>query len=184
MLLNSRSNQLLVCALIAIAVSGCGESDRPAASSHVETSGPQVTIGPLHEHAHASTGPHGGALIELGNEFHAELVHDDAAGTVTVYVLDAGGRNALPIDATEISVNLKHDGRGEQFKLAAVSDAGDPTGKSSRFVSSEKELAEDLDHEGAEPQLAVVIDGKQYRGAISHEHGHDDGHGGDEHHAH
>lgn len=184
MLLTSRLGAHLQCVLIAVAVVGCGDSDRPAKSQHAESSGPPATMGPPHEHVHASTGPHGGTLIELGDEYHAELLHDDAAATVTVFILDGSGKNTYPIDAADISVNLKHEGRGEQFKLAATPDTRDPAGKSSRFVSTDKELAEDLDHEDAEPQLAVVIDGKQYRGAISHEHGHDGASADADHHAH
>lgn len=184
MLLISRLGAILQCAIISLAVVGCGDSDGPATTQHIESSGPPATMGPPHAHAHASTGPHGGTLIELGDEYHAELSHDDAAGTVTIFILDASGKNTLPIDGADISVNLKHDGRGDQFKLAASPDASDPAGKSSRFVSSEKELAEDLDHEDAEPQLAVVIDGKQYRGVISHGHEHSGEHGDDDHHDH
>ena len=91
---------------------------------------------------------------------------------------------AVPIDATEITINLKHEGRGEQFKLAALADQGDPAGKSSRFVSTDVELAQDLDHEGAEPQLVMTVNGKPYRGAIEHEHGHEGEHSQDDGHAH
>jgi hypothetical protein len=47
-------------------------------------------------------------------------------------------------------INLKHEGRGEQFKLAASASPGDAAGKSSRFASTEAELVKDLDREGAE----------------------------------
>lgn len=126
-------------------------------------------------HAHPTEGTHGGPLIELGNEeYHAELIHDEKAGSVTIYILDAHAEKAVPIDATEVTINLKHDGMGEQFKLAASPDSGDPEGKSSKFVSTEAELSEDLDHEGADAQLVVTIDGKQFRGAVAHDHeGHD-----------
>jgi len=104
------------------------------------------------------------------------MVHDDAAGTVTVYVLDSAAKTAVPIDAAEVTINLKHEGRGEQFKLAAAPEAGDPAGRSSRFVSSDAELAEDLDREEAAPQLVMTINGKQFRGAIEHGHDHGDAH--------
>jgi hypothetical protein len=136
---------------------------------------PPANTGDEHaDHAHPTKGPHGADLIELGNEaYHAELVHDDADGNVTIYILDAHAETAVPIDATELTINLKHDGQAEQFKLAASPDASDPPGKSSRFTSSDAELGEDLEHEGVEPQLVVTINGKQYRGKI--EHGHADG---------
>jgi hypothetical protein len=127
------------------------------------------------EHNHLTEGPHKGELIELGNEeYHAELVHDEQKGTVTIYILDAHAEVAVPIDASELTINLKHDGQAEQFKLTASPDAGDPQGKSSRFTSNDAELGEDLEHEGADPQLVVTINGKQYRGKI--EHGHEEGH--------
>ncbi len=130
-------------------------------------------------HDHPAEGPHHGILIELGNEtYHAELVHDEQSGTVTIYILDSGAKTAVPIDATELTINLKHDGQGEQFKLAASPDAGDPAGKSSRFVSSDAELGEDLEHEGADARLVAVIDGKSYSGDIAH-HDHDHAHAHD-----
>ena len=132
------------------------------------------------EHGHPSEGPHHGGLIELGNEeYHAELVHDDDAGAVTIYILDGGVTKQFPIDATEITINTTHDGKPEQFKLAATPDANDPAGKSSRFVSSDAKLAHHLDEEGAKPRLVLSINGKSYRGTISHDHDH--GHEGHDH---
>lgn len=147
-----------------------------AAGCNQKASGPAAPPAKSSEgHAHPTKGPHGGDLLELGNEeYHAELVHDDAAGTVTIFILDAHAEAAVPIDATELTINLKHDGQAEQFKLAASPDASDPPGKSSRFKSSGAELGEDLEHEGADPQLVAAINGKQYRGKIVH--GHESGH--------
>lgn len=175
-----RSLTSVTATTLALVLAGCGgNSTQPSdVPGGTQTAGPPDTVATGHEHAHPSEGPHGGSLIELGNEeYHAELVHDDAAGTVTVYVLDSAAKTAVSIDATEVTINLKHEGRGEQFNLAAAADASDPPGKSSRFASSDAELAEDLDHEGAEPQLVVNINGKPYRGTIAHEHGHDGEHG-------
>ncbi len=163
-------------AMLAFVIAGCGgdSAERPASSGAMETAGPPATVDASHDHAHASEGPHGGGLIELGNEeYHAELVHNDDAGTVTIYILDSAAKAAVPIDASEVIINLKHDGKGEQFKLPASAEQGDPAGKSSRFVSSDAELAEDLDHEASEPQLVMTISGKQYRGAVAHDHDHD-----------
>ncbi len=132
-------------------------------------------------HAHPSEGPHHGSLIELGNEdYHGELVHDHATGSVTIYLLDSAVKNAVPIEATELLVNLTHDGEAEQFKLAASPQADDPSGKSSRFVCTDEHLGEDLDHEGTEAKLVVTIEGKQYRGDIHHDHDHE-GHDHDDH---
>lgn len=125
-------------------------------------------------HDHPHDGPHGEPLIELGNEqYHAELVHDDKAGTVTVYILDGSGKKAAAIDAKEVTINLKHDGKGEQFKLAAQPEKGDPEGKSSRFASNDKELVEDLDKEGNDAQLVIDVGGEQLRAKVAHDHDHE-----------
>ena len=122
-------------------------------------------------HNHPTKGPHGGSLIELGDEqYHVEMIHDDAAGVVTFYVLDASAKKAVPISAAEVVLNLKHAGKPEQFKIAAQADTGDPAGQSSRFVSKDKELAEDLDAEGADAELVLSIDNTQFRGKIAHHH--------------
>ncbi|QGJ72212.1 Hypothetical protein PBC10988_39300 [Planctomycetales bacterium 10988] len=130
-----------------------------------------------HDHAHPSEGPHHGELIELGNEeYHAELVLDEEKGTVTVYILDGSASEAVPIEATEITINAKHDGKPEQFKLSASADENDPEGKSSRFVSESSELLTHLHEEEAEPRLVLTIEGKSYRGEVAHDHGHNHDH--------
>lgn len=153
----------LVPALLLFGVAGCGNSTKPTstADSHASEAG----------HEHPSKGPHGGDLIELGNEeYHAEVVHDEQAKTVTVYILDSSAKISVPIDSAEVTINLKHEGRGEQFKLTASADQGDAQGKSSRFVSSDAELVADLDRDGAEAQLALTVNGKPYQGALEHHH--------------
>ncbi|MBL4883353.1 MAG: hypothetical protein JKY95_02300 [Planctomycetaceae bacterium] len=128
-------------------------------------------------HAHPTHGPHKGDLIELGNEeYHGEVVDDHDNGTVTIYILDSAGKNAVPIAAKEIVVNLKHEGKGEQFKLAASPEEGEAEGMSSRFVSTDKEFAEELDHNHGDATLVVTIKGTQYRGKINHDHASHEGH--------
>ncbi len=152
-------------------VSGCSQGEQ---ESKPVSAPPPATVD---VHNHPTEGPHHGSLIELGNEeYHAELVHDEDAGTVTFYLLDSSAKNAVPIEAATLLVNLTHDGQAEQFSLAAHPQVSDPSGKASRFNSSDAELAEELDHEGVEAQLVVSIGGKQYRGEIHHDHDHE-GHG-------
>lgn len=181
----SRFSSMFATVLVATtyAAGGCGKpasappADRATESSedgHVHAEGETHAEGD--EHDHPTTGPHGGSLIELGaEEYHAELVHDEKAGTISIYLLDAAAKNAVAIEAAELLVNLKHDGKGEQFKLTALPDTSDSAGKSSRFASSDGELVGDLDHEHAEAELVAEINGKQYRGAIEHHHGHAEG---------
>jgi hypothetical protein len=164
------------------AAGGCNKpATAPPAAGTTESShdGHTHADGETHEegdeHGHATAGPHGGSLIELGaEEYHAELVHNEAAATVSIYLLDGAAKNAVAIDAAELMVNVKHDGKGEQFKLAASPDSSDPAGKSSRFVSSDGELIGDLDQEHSDAELVAEINGKQFRGAIEHHHGHEE----------
>lgn len=162
---------------------GCTD---PSASPSGATAGSSAggAAEATHDHDHPAEGPHHGHLIELGSdEYHAELVHDQSS--VTIYLLDGAAQKPVAIDSPEITINLKHDGRPEQFRLAASPEAGDPDGKSSRFVSQDAELAGHLDDEAAAPRLSVMINGTPYSGALSHshaEHGeHDHSHADDAH---
>ena len=155
-------------------LAGCGGDPAATDTGTVDTPPPgTVDTG----HAHPTEGPHHGDLVELGNEeYHAEIVHDEES--VTVYILDGHVEDSVPIEATEITINLKHDGQPEQFTLAATPDEGDPEGKSSRFVSDDAELAGHLDEEGSDPQLSLTIDGTPFTGKIEHSHD-DHGHSHD-----
>lgn len=160
----------VLCTALVVA-SGCGDGSDTAAPT-VSTPPPAT----VDIHDHPTEGPHGGGLIELGNEeYHAELVHDEATGKVTIYLLDSAAKSAATTEAAELKVNLSHDGQAEQFVLVANPQAGDAPGAASRFESTDPELAEELDHEGAKAQLVVMVGGKQFRGEIHHEH---DGHEG------
>ena len=171
----SKRSSLTAALFAAIVFSGC----EPAATTDSDetiTTGPPSTVDD-HDHAHPSEGPHHGSLIELGaEEYHAEFVHDEEAGTVTVYILDGAAESAVPIEAKEITINLKHDGEGEQFQLAGTADEGDPEGKVSKFVSIDTQLGKHLDEEGAEATLVLTINGKSYRGEIAHDHDHEHAH--------
>ena len=110
-----------LCVPALLVLAGCGSEPAATDSGTVDTPPPAT----VDTHAHPSEGPHHGDLVELGNEeYHAEVVHDE--GSVTIYILDGHVENAVPIDAAEITINLKHDGQPEQFTLAASPDAGDP----------------------------------------------------------
>ena len=176
MKINRILTQLSSLSMIATLLVGCGGGD-PAKPVAVE-GGP-----PSHDaHAHPSEGPHGGGLIELGNEaYHAELVHDEASGEVTIYILDGAAKNEVAIESKEITINLKHGDTVQQFVLATSPQATDTAGKSSKFVALNAKLGEEL-HEGHDSaQLVLTIAGKQYRGAIKHDHDHGHDHKGHDH---
>ena len=157
---------------------GCDKGDSPTQTSKTPSSSISMDMPPpstVEIHNHPSEGPHHGTLVELGKEeFHAELVHDDKS--VSIYILDGKAKTAVPIDASEVVINLLHDGKPEQFKLAAVPETSDPSGKSSRFVAEDPELASHMDDHAAAPKLSVTINGKSYRGVITHDHEHGHAH--------
>ena len=65
---------------------------------------------PHDDHAHA-LGPNGGHLIELGEEeYHAEVVMDEAARTLTVYLLGGDAKTAQPTAEPTVTLNLEVDG--------------------------------------------------------------------------
>ncbi|TWU39413.1 hypothetical protein Poly41_22370 [Novipirellula artificiosorum] len=164
----------LFAAVITVFVSGCGDKTSETTSAGTDDSSITMDAPPpttVDVHVHPTEGPHHGSLIELGNEeYHAELVHDDKS--VTIYILNGPATEAVPIDAKEVTINLLDDGTPEQFKLAASADAGDPSGKSSRFTILDAELVGHIDDESAAPKLMVTINGTPYRGELAHDHDH------------
>lgn len=156
---------------------GCTKPQDTSSSTHSNNTGDVVTMDSLPPsmegvHSHPSEGPHHGSLIELGNEeYHAEIVHD--AESVSVYILDAAATTVVPIDSTELMINLTHDGTPEQFKLTAAPEQGDPNGKSSHFMLKDAELVSHLDDEASAAKLVVTINGTPYRADITHNHDHD-----------
>ncbi len=154
-------------------LAGCDNGGQPSHANKPAGKSPAAV------EEHAEHGPHDGDLVELGNEeYHAEIVHGKA-GQITIYVLDDKAAKAVPIEASEIVINLSHDGKAEQFKLPAAALKSDPSGQSSRFALKDPELASDLDAESTSAKLVVMINGKSYTGKI--EHHHDDKTHGDAH---
>jgi hypothetical protein len=129
--------------------------------------------------AHPTEGPHGGHLIELGNEeYHAELLHDENTHAVTIHLLDGPGKQPLAIPQTEIALQLFQDGKFVKYALKAIQGPGDAAGAASRFEIVDATLCDALGHEDeTRGRLQVTIDGKPYTGTIEHSsHGDHEGH--------
>ncbi len=168
------SHSSLLLSLLAVGLfvlAGCTGGDQ-VVSPDIE----KGTEGKYDAHAHGHHGPHDGDVIELGDEmYHAELVH--AGDTVTIYILDGEVKNAIPIDAEELMINLIADGKPKQFKLAAKPQEKDPEGKSSRFELVDGTLLHAIEEEGAKPRLSFNIGDKAINAEFAlHGHG-DHGHG-------
>lgn len=161
-----RTGAALVAMLGFVLLTGC--ADKPA-----KDSGKKGGHDHAHGHSHDEHGPHGGHLIEVGNEeYHLEMVEDDKADTLTFYVLDSTAKKSVPIDATELTVNMSVKGKATTFKLAAKPLEGEAAGKSSRFVTPDDALHEALDDDNV-GKLQLTIGGKPYS-AVVQEHDDDD----------
>ncbi|OYW20427.1 MAG: hypothetical protein B7Z55_07285 [Planctomycetales bacterium 12-60-4] len=132
---------------------------------------------PAPAHAHPEKGPHGGPLLELGDEeYHGEVLLDEKAGTMTFYVLDSAAKEVVPIEAKEILFNLKHSGKPIQYKLPAVPAKTDPEGLASCFQLKSPSLVHALHHKDHGARVALKIKGKSYTAKYDLEHDHDHKH--------
>jgi len=119
---------------------------------------------------HPTHGPHGGELIELGREdYHAEILHKPEG--VIVFVLDGKATSEVPIESTQLTVAMNHDGKVTTHELAAAPQENEPSGKTARFISEDEQFSERLDS-GAEGVITIPIAGRSYTGSVSHDHDH------------
>lgn len=143
---------------IALVLAGCGDKQVGAPAKRTEKPGEQA-----HEHPAA---PHGGELLELGEEeAHLELIHDSKAGRVTVYVLGKDGKTAVAVAAPTIVVATK-DGP-QELTLTAVNPKADGTADTFKGTHAGL-MAEPLDG-----RIRVTIGGKAYQApleAAPHDH--------------
>lgn len=91
-----------------------------------------------HEH-HA---PHGGTLVEFGEEFaHLEIVLDAENGWLTAYALDGEAEQSVPLAQTEIEIEIE---KPQKFvvKLEAEENAltGETKGATSEFSGQNERL--------------------------------------------
>lgn len=120
-----------------------------------------ATVAFAKEAHHQHVAPHGGTLVEVGeHQFALEFVRDAAAGTLTLYILDAHAENFVRLPAKSIEVAIEVKGRAEKLSLAAVANelSGETVGDTSQFTAS----AEWLKREG---EFAGKIAALEIRGA-------------------
>jgi hypothetical protein len=160
--------ELAVVGAVSLLLAGCGASSAPKQPVANKTDAHD------HAHDHAHHGPHHGHLMEIGEEeYHAEWVHDET-GKVTFYILDAEAKKEVPIDASEIRIEVK---LGDQAPVTYTLPAVQPQdGKSAVFELTNKELLgvlETLKSPGVVATLHVTIAGKTFaQRIVEHEHAH------------
>ena len=152
--------------LALLAFVGCSKSTPPPA--------PLATS----QHDHPEEGPHHGELIELSDgDYHAELVHDEDANAVVIYLLDGKAKDKVTSTEQELVLNLVVDGKPTQFTLAADPEPSDPKDESSKFQAASEELSKAIHASGTKGRLNVTIGGKPLVGSFEHKaHGHDHKH--------
>ncbi len=163
-----------------IMIAGCNppvssSETSPGAETQTASTGhdPADDHGHDHGHGHEETGPHGGHIVEIGQEqFHAEWTHDDASGEVVVYLLDSSAKSDVAISAATITITTKiGESEKQTYELSAVSQED---GQSSRFVLADPAMIEALKAvgPGVEATIVVNVDGKELVGNFEHhEHG-------------
>ena len=122
---------------------------------------------PLPDHDHGEKGPHGGGLIELGNEeYHAELVLDEKSHTIGLFVLGKDAKSPEAISAADVSIKIPDK---DAFVLKAAPQPNDPAGKASKFELVAEELIHTLIDAGfLHGKLAIVIGDKSFEGEIDY----------------
>jgi hypothetical protein len=167
--------------LVLAVVWGCGPA--PTETAHEHSDGTHAAAGHAghdHDHGdhdHESLGPHEGHVLELGEEqYHAEWLHDDETGKVTVILLDSEIEEEVGTTAESVTISVaigQSDQR--QYVLPAVNRSDEDPPKASRFELVEPALITALQiGEGVEAVLQVEIDGQTFSATIEHEaHGHE-----------
>lgn len=156
-------------AISLLVLNGCGSG----ATSNNEPS-PEVDPHAGHDHGHDELGPNGGHLLELGDEeFHAEWLHDDDLGKVTVILLDSEAKREVTTSAESATIDVTVGTEpATQYVLPAVA-GDDPAAGTSRFELVELALLTALKiGEGVSAVLTVKVNDKEFRAEIE-DHGHD-----------
>ncbi len=110
-------------------------------------------------HAHG-TGPHDGTIADWGGgKYHVEFTVDHDNQRATVYILGPDEKTATPIDAESIELSITDPEM--QAILIAEPQAGDPQGKSSRYVGTHEKLGVVQEYAGT---ITGVIEGTPYSG--------------------
>lgn len=122
---------------------------------------------PDHDHGHAAKGPHGGGIVELGDEeYHAEVVVDHDSESLIVYVLGKDAKTAEPVAATEVTI--AREGK-DALTLKATPEASDGEGKASKFTIVDHDLVHKVMDEGfMHGDLRITIGDKPYNGKIDY----------------
>lgn len=128
-------------------LSACGNGDEEGGHSS----------GQSKAHSH---GPHGGHLLEVGDHVaHLEVIHDEEAGKLTVYVLGPDEKTPFPLEqAPQLKLVT------EQGPLVLDLEKVDQVGAT---FSATADVMKGVEPEG---RVSLTIEGKVYNPILEHEH--------------
>jgi len=140
-------------AVVVAALPGCGKN-APAPSAAAPAA------------AHDHTAPHGGELVELGEEeAHLELLHDRKTATITVWVYGKSVSAPAVVESPTIRLATK-DGEKELKGVAVEAKAGATLSSTWKFTDPA------LDADPLVGRIRVTVDGKTHQSPLE-----SDGHG-------
>jgi hypothetical protein len=169
-----RSHRAATAVVLACLIAGCGRTSSTLPTDQADGGGHS------HDLTHGQVGPHGGHLVELGDgQYHAEWLHEDETGRITLIILDDKPEDEVAIAAKQVLVDIGVGGRRKSYPLEAVHTAEEEEKmKTSRFEIVSEELLVALKvGEGVSAILRVDVGGKTLTGQIEHHAHEDDGHG-------
>ncbi len=136
-------------------VVGCGGGTTATRPTTSNEQGPPT-------HNHPTVGPHGGPLVEWGEEeLHLEVLIDRTAGTATLYVLAEDAKTAVPIATKALTLSLPGTPPTD-VTLAADPQEGDAKDNgASRFVGKHDAFRNPGRLSGS---VSGEKDGKKYTG--------------------
>lgn len=118
---------------------------------------PPASTGSPAAHEHAA--PHGGALVELGEEFaHLELVWEAATGKLSLYVLDGEASNGVRLKRKNVVIVTG----GQKYTLLPVGSplSGETENDTSHFQGTVAPLKGKSQWEAELPEITVL--GKKF----------------------
>ncbi|MFL2869327.1 MAG: hypothetical protein ACJZ8O_01135 [Pirellulaceae bacterium] len=131
---------------LTLAFTGCGESssDNATSGGGGHSHGHDHSHG--HGHNHASEGPHGGHILEIGEEqFHLEWSHTDS-GKLSFYLLDSEMKKDVTTDASAITISVAVSGKASETHEIPGVKLED--GSYSQFEKTDPVLATQLQNVG------------------------------------
>lgn len=131
---------------LAIVAWGCNPSSEYRPQSELKKAPALHDHDHDHDHGHEhGLGPHEGAVVEIGkDEYHGEIVLDDAGHALRFYVLDDEAKKPVGSKSTELTIETKT----AALKLKAKPQNGDKEGESSRFELVDEAAVEALHQAG------------------------------------